>query len=87
MDWEQKIEKLAGRARDEKPPQVDVSYSVLSLLSSGQARPVTAAERLWMWMAAASAAVATPAAIIAGLIHRSSAGPLREVLESIMWAM
>lgn len=87
MNWECKIEELAARARAEQAPRVDVTYSVLSILSSGHAWPVTAAERLWMWLAAASAAVAAPAAIVAGILYRSSTGPLRELVDSIMWAM
>lgn len=87
MNWEDKIEGLAARARAERAPQVDVTCSVLSILASGQAHPVSAAEHLWMWLAAASAAVATPAAVVAGILYRSSAGPLRELVDSIVWAM
>jgi len=65
MNWEHKIERLAARARSERPPQVNVTHRVLAVLASGQAAPITVTERLWMWLAAGSAAVAVPAAVIA----------------------
>jgi len=87
MNWEEEIQYLAARARTEEPPRVDVTYRVLSILSAGRCEPITMPERLWMWLAAGSAALATPAAIIAGFVYRSSAGPLREIVDSILWAM
>jgi hypothetical protein len=87
MNWEKRIEILARRARSERPPQVDVAQSVLSLLASGQAEPITVAERLWMWLAAASAAVAVPAAVIAVTLYNASSGPLPELVDSIAWVM
>lgn len=86
MNWEQKIEQLAARARDENPPQVDVAGSVLGILAAGQAEPLTLPERLWMWLAAASSAVAVPAAVAAILFYNRSAGPLNEIAEAISWA-
>ena len=87
MNWEKRIEILARRARSERPPQVDVAQSVLSLLASGQAEPITVAERLWMWLAAGSAAVAVPAAVIAVALYNASSGPLPELVDSIAWVM
>jgi len=87
MNWERRIEILAARARAEQPPHVDVSQSVLSILTSGQAQPITVAERLWMWLAAGSAAVAVPAAAVAVALYNASAGPLPEIVDSIAWVM
>jgi hypothetical protein len=87
MNWEQRIEILAARARTEKPPHVDVASDVMRILMSDQAEPYTLAERLWMWLAAGAAAVAVPAAVVAIAIYNSSSGPLREIVDSIAWAM
>ncbi len=87
MNWEEKIERLAARAQAERTPRVDVTQSVLHILTAGEAQPLTAAERLWMWLAAATSAVAVPAATAAFLLYARSAGPLNEIAEAISWAM
>ncbi len=87
MKWEQKIEQLAARAREERPPRVDVTYRVLAILTAGQAQPLTVAERFWMWLAAVSSAVAVPAAVVAFVLYSRSAEPLNEIAEAISWAI
>lgn len=87
MNWEQRILNLAARARVEEPPRVDVALHVLATLTAGRAEPLTVAERFWMWLAAASAAVAVPAAVIAVIVYNASTGPLPEIVDSISWAM
>jgi len=87
MNWEEKIERLAARAQAERTPRVDVTQSVLHILASGEAQPVTAAERFWMWLAAAASAVAIPAATAALVLYTRSAGPLNEIVEAISWAV
>jgi len=87
MNWEQKIERLAARARREHSPRVDVTCRVLGVLMTGQAQPLTVTERLWMWLAAVSSAVAVPAAAAAFLLYTKSAEPLREIAEAISWAI
>jgi hypothetical protein len=87
MNWEQKIERLAARAHQEQTPRVDVTQSVLRLLTAGSAQPLTVAERLWMWLAATAAAVAVPAAVVAVVLYSQSAGPLNEIVEAISWAV
>jgi hypothetical protein len=87
MNWEQKIERLAARAQAEQTPRVDVTQSVLHLLTAGEAQPLTAAERLWMWLAATASAVAVPAAAIAFVMYTRAAGPLNEIAEAISWAI
>ena len=66
---------------------MDVAQSVLSLLTSGQAEPITVSERLWMWLAAGSAAVAVPVAAVAVVLYNASTGPLPEIVDSIAWVM
>ena len=87
MNWEDQIQKLAARARTETPPSVDVAPEVLRILASGQAYPLTVGERLWIWLAAGASAVAVPAAAIAVSVYNAGAGPLREIMNSIAWAI
>ncbi|MEN6334400.1 MAG: hypothetical protein ABFE01_09075 [Phycisphaerales bacterium] len=86
MNWEEKIDRLAARARDERSPRVDVAGSVLGILSARKSAPSGVAERLWMWLAAGASAVAVPAAIAAFIIYTNSAQPLSEIAEAIAWA-
>ena len=86
MNWEQKFERLAERARSEVPPQVDVAGGVLRILCSGRGQPVTVAEKFWMWLAAVSAAVAVPVAVFAVVTYMQSAGPLAELADAVSWA-
>jgi hypothetical protein len=87
MNWEDKIEMVAARARAEQPPHVNVAPAVLRILTSGQAGPLTVGERFWIWLAAGASAVAVPAAAIAISVYNAGAGPLREVMNSISWAI
>ena len=87
MNWEQKIERLAAQARTERPPRVDVAQSVLQILTVGAAQPLTMPERFWMWLAAASSAVAVPALAAAFVLYSRSAQPLHEIVEAISWAI
>jgi hypothetical protein len=87
MNWEQKIERLAARAQAERTPRVDVTQSVLHILTAAPAQPLTATEYLWMWLAAAASAVAVPAAVVAFVLYTRSAGPLSAIAEAISWAV
>ena len=88
MNWEQKIEQVAARARVENPPRVDVTDGVLGVLASGQLQSLTVTERLWMWLAAVSSAIAVPAAAAAFLLlYTRTSGPLNEIAEAISWAI
>lgn len=87
MNWEQKIERIAARARAEEPPRIDVAYSVLGLLRTDQVQSATVAERFWMWLAVASSAVAVPAAAAAITVYVRSVEPLSELAEAISWAV
>lgn len=87
MNWEEQFELLAKRARQEQPPRVDVSSAVINVLTSGEAVPLTVSERLWMWLAAGTSAVAGAAALVAVSVHSASSGPLHEMIDSISWAI
>jgi anti-sigma-K factor RskA len=87
MNWEQKIERLAARAQAESTPRVDVTQNVLHILTAGPAQPLTATERLWLWLAAVTSAVAVPAAAAAIILYIRSTGPLNEIAEAISWAI
>ena len=87
MMWEKKLEKLASRAQAEECPRVNVASDVLGILTSGEAEPLTVAENLWMWLAAGASAIAVPAAVVAVSIYNAGTGPLREIVNSVSWAM
>ncbi len=87
MNWEQKVERLAAQARREESPRVDVAQNVLQMLTAGQTQPLTMTERFWMWLAAASSAIAVPAAAAAFIVYARSAEPLSEIAEAISWAI
>ena len=80
------FETLAARASGETPPSVDVSDSVLDILSSRQSQPVFVSDRPLMWVAALSSILAIPAAALAFVMYNSWTGPLTELAESISWA-
>lgn len=87
MNWEEKIQRLAARARAEEPPRVNVAPDVLRILTCEQADPLSVGERLWIWLAAGASAVAVPAVAVAVSVYNASTGPLREIMNSISWAM
>jgi hypothetical protein len=89
MKWEQRIEILAARAKAEETPHVDVASDVMRILMTNEVEPYSLAERLWLWLAAGATAVAIPAAFIAVTTYNAAArvGPLREIVNSIAWAM
>jgi hypothetical protein len=87
MDWQQKFDGLAAQARAERTPRVDVAQNVLRTLMAEEAGPLTTAERLWMWLAAVSTAIAVPAGVIAFFVYTKSVDPLNEIAEAISWAV
>ncbi len=87
MNWEETFTLLAARARAEQVPCVNVAPDVLAMLTSDRPEPVTLAENLWMWLAAGASAVAVPAAVVAVSAYNAGMGPLREIVNSISWAM
>ena len=86
MNWEQKIEHWAARAQAEQTPRVDVAHRVLHSLLARQTQPLVMPERLWLWLAAVSTAIAVPAGVIAFVVYTNS-DPLKEIAEAISWAI
>jgi hypothetical protein len=87
MNWEEKIRMLAARARAEEPPRVNVAPNVLRILTTEQIDSLGMGERLWIWLAAGASAVAVPAAAVAISVYNAGTGPLREIMNSISWAV
>lgn len=89
MKWEQRIEILAARAKAEETPHVDVASDVMRILMTNEVEPYSLAERVWMWLAAGAAAVAVPAGFVAVMAYNAATkgGPLRELFNSVAWAM
>lgn len=87
MNWEKEFEYMAAKASAENPPNVNVANKVLRILSTGQAQPVTVSERLWMWLAALSSAVAVPAAVFISILYFSNSQPLIEISDAISWVL
>ncbi len=87
FDPDRQFENLVNLARQEKPPAVDVAGSVIAILAGGRVRPVTVTEKFWMWLAAASSAIAVPAAIFAFISYSSWNDPLTQIFNEISWVM
>ncbi len=102
-DPEEQFEALIARARSETPPRVDVADRVLAILSAKQDRSVgqrspgrltaqrvqilSASERPWMYLAAASSAAAIPAGLLTFFLYRAWSDPLAELVEAVSWVM
>jgi hypothetical protein len=99
MKNESLLQALSARARSESPPAVDVADRVIARLSAS-AVPGTPyggrltaeqnliermAEKPLLWLAAASSAVAVPAAVTAIMVYNAATGPLYEISQAISW--
>jgi hypothetical protein len=82
-----RFEQLTMRARDERPPSVDVSNAVLAILERGPgaAGIERASEKPLMWLAALSSLFATASAVLAVVVYNTWAGPLFELSQAIAW--
>jgi hypothetical protein len=78
---------LAGRARGESPPRVDVVGRVISVLTAEQDRLNRITERPLMWVAVFSSAAAIPAAVLAIVAYYTWVDPLFEISQAIAWVM
>ena len=87
MNLEKKFKTLAARARAETPPQVDVAGRVLAILADAQTRPKSFSERVMMWLAALSSAVAVPTAVFAIVVYKAWTDPLMEIFKEISWVI
>ena len=86
-DFEKKFKNLTHLASQEQPPEINVAGSVLAVLATGRATPVSVSERFWMWLAAASSALAVPAAALAFFTYGSWNDPLARIFTEILWVV
>ncbi len=86
-DRDRQFERLLHLAREESAPSVDVAGNVIAILAGDHQPVTTISERFWMWLAAASSAVAVPAAILAVVTYGSWNDPLAQIFTEISWAM
>ncbi|MBP8304862.1 MAG: hypothetical protein KBE04_12135 [Phycisphaerae bacterium] len=84
MNVDEHLRRLAGLARGDSPPKVDVADRVVRALA---AREPAQPERTWMWMAGLSAAAAAAVAVMAIPFYEMWNDPFREVVETISWVI
>lgn len=87
MNVDAYLRQLAGLAREDSPPQVDVADRVVRALAARQPAQVALPERTWMWMAGLSAAAAAAVGIMAIPFYEMWNDPFREVVETISWVI
>jgi hypothetical protein len=85
MRVEELFKILAARARAEIPPEVDVTQSVLGILTGMRTEPVVVLERPWKWLAALSSATAGAIVVITIIIYYTFSEPLVEITNAISW--
>ena len=83
MNIEEQFKKLASRAYAEMPPPVDVAGRVLTVLMANRQQQIS--EKPWIWLAAASSAVAVPIATAAIFSYYLWTEPLLEISQAIGW--
>jgi hypothetical protein len=87
MKLENKLKALSACAREEKYPRVDIAGSVLMAITAEHRRTERTSERILMWLAAASSAVAVPAAVVAVIARYFWTNPLIEISQAIFWVI
>lgn len=87
MKLENKLKALAACARAESYPQVDIAANVLTAIIAGHRQAERVSERILMWLAAASSAVAVPAAVVAVIARYFWTNPLIEISQAIFWVI
>ncbi len=86
MNEEDRIRRLAARARMEKAPEVDVTGRVMAILRVEAERPVPTVRPL-AWVAGASVALAIPAALVGIWVWNSLTDPLVIAFVESPWGM
>lgn len=87
MSLEKQFKALAGLARAESPPDVDVSARVLEILASDHRQTMFVSERPWAWLAAVSSAAAVLAALFTVVAYNVWVDPLSEISQAVAWVM
>jgi hypothetical protein len=80
-----KLRILAAKARGEIHPHVDVTDSVIAILTAKKYRNAHIPERPLMWMAAVSSVAAVFTVIFAIVLHLMWTDPLMEISQAISW--
>jgi hypothetical protein len=86
MNEEERIRRLAGRARMETPPAVDVTDRVMAILHAEASRQ-TPVSRPLAWVAAVSFGLAIPAGLLGIWVWNSLTDPLVMAFVESPWGM
>ena len=78
---------LFEKASNDKAPVVEITNSVISIISSNELKPQWLWDKPLMWIAAFSSAVAVPVVILAVVLHNAWIGPLFELSQAVSWAI
>ncbi len=79
-----KLRRLMARARQERPPRIDVAPAVIAALGNrGPEQPVTLAPLAWVALAAA--AIAVPAGLAAVGAWQLISDPLLGLAGDLVW--
>ncbi len=87
MKLENKFKAMAARANAESYPQVNIAGSVLTAIIAEHRQAERVSERILMWLAATSSAVAVPAAVVAVIARHFWTNPLIEISQAIFWVI
>ncbi len=87
MNDKKYLDALIARARGDQAPNVDVAGRVIAILSGEQTRFEPVSDRLLMWLAACSSAVATSAAVAAVFVYQTWSDPLYELSQAVSWVV
>lgn len=82
---ENQLKMLAAKARGETPPCVNVTDSVIAILTAKKYRNASVSERPLMWLAALSSVAAVVTVLFAIVIYNKWTDPLFEISQAISW--
>lgn len=81
------ITKVFMKFKNESPPDLDVTDSVMEIITGNNYRFVNETSRPLLLMAAASTAVAAALMIIAAISVKTGQQPLVDLINQIEWVM
>ncbi len=87
MNGKKQFDALIALARNEQAPNVDVASRVVAILSGEKTPFEPVSDRLLMWLAACSSAVATSAAVAAVFVYQTWSDPLYELSQAVSWVV
>jgi hypothetical protein len=86
MKMENLLRKLAGKARMETPPDVDIAGNVMLIITGQQLRNQVY-DKPFVWMASLSTAAAVAIGTLAIYAYYAWTNPLAEISDTIAWAL